>query len=977
MNKKLFSFLLLIVSCSLLQAQTSLTHLIRQEGDKGSYPFQYIALNDVLLFTAATQTTSREIWVTDGSAAGAVLLKDLAPGPYDGIKNSFIEASVKLDGNLYFAANDLNTGEIWKTDGTSAGTERVTDFLNHDIETLTRVGNQIFFFIDRDDHWQLWKSDGTATGTVVVKDDFSRELALSYQTSVNGKFIFAMHILGSDRSTLWESDGTEVGTSALTGELVALGPDWGFHELTHFVQYNQELYWVCESDSVFGVAQNVGIMKTDGTLQGTVPVTSLFSNRVDYDMDFGDVVEVDGRLYFSFFEKQYGAMTIWETDGTFNGTKAIYDVRTNQYFMPSNLLEKDNKLIFTGFNSPSGSALLSFSPPSSDLVTIKELARSIAIPARVSDENVCWLRDVNASQIMVSIPQLDPQSQGRKVWFSDLTSSGTVQNTAFDGVSFFTPFKGNMYFPQLAELVDWELWRADLQDLQPALYQNINTSGYGMYRSPKVIYAQKNNVYFPHEEIPFAGEVWKYNRVNGKTQKIEEAFEDAVSTYIDFSPGKSIAFNEDIFFVARDRIHGYELWKTDGLDVDIMPELVPENLSSSPSALTVFNNNLYYLAQDEDGDLLARSDGNEVTVVKHFQEPNNFYPRPEDLKVAKNKIFVFLTGFGKDFLWVSDGRSDGTYYIDEFISIKESAVVGDRLFFVAQPSSSSPEGLWISNGKLNQSELVKNIGSSNAVSIKDLTPLGDKLIFSAMTDEAGQELWISDGTEAGTFMLKDIFPGPSSSANFLGMKASGDHVFFIADDGVTGRELWCTDGTSAGTFLVQDINPGADRSFIRGMAAVDGNIYFQAHDGEHGAELWFAEPQPEGARLIADLLPGSLGSDPQLMVPLGQQLYFIAETETEGRQLFQVPIEGREPEFPLVDDLVIFPNPASDFMYVVNPVKPFEVFDYGIYDMLGRKIREETGVSNNKILLKEIQTGNYILRLTANGESYSKKFSKY
>ena len=63
----------------------------------------------------------------------------------------------------------------------------------------------------------------------------------------------------------------------------------------------------------------------------------------------------------------------------------------------------------------------------------------------------------------------------------------------------------------------------------------------------------------------------------------------------------------------------------------------------------------------------------------------------------------------------------------------------------------------------------------------------------------GRELWKSDGTNAGTVLVKDISPDtygygyPDQLVNVNGT------LFFTAADGANGRELWKTDGTAAGT----------------------------------------------------------------------------------------------------------------------------------------------------------------------------------
>jgi len=86
----------------------------------------------------------------------------------------------------------------------------------------------------------------------------------------------------------------------------------------------------------------------------------------------------------------------------------------------------------------------------------------------------------------------------------------------------------------------------------------------------------------------------------------------------------------------------------------------------------------------------------------------------------------------------------------------------------------------------------------------------------------GRELWASDGTAAGTVMVKDINPGSASGLY------GGDRWFtvldgigyFPANDGINGFELWRTDGTEAGTYMVKDINPGLANSDPRGLELV-------------------------------------------------------------------------------------------------------------------------------------------------------------
>ena len=91
----------------------------------------------------------------------------------------------------------------------------------------------------------------------------------------------------------------------------------------------------------------------------------------------------------------------------------------------------------------------------------------------------------------------------------------------------------------------------------------------------------------------------------------------------------------------------------------------------------------------------------------------------------------------------------------------------------------------------------------------DLVAVGSELFFAASDGVHGRELWKSNGTAAGTLMVKDIDPGPSGSYPAHLTNVSGT-LFFAANDGTHGTELWRSNGTAAGTLMVKDIHPGKE-----------------------------------------------------------------------------------------------------------------------------------------------------------------------
>jgi len=241
-------------------------------------------------------------------------------------------------------------------------------------------------------------------------------------------------------------------------------------------------------------------------------------------------------------------------------------------------------------------------------------------------------------------------------------------------------------------------------------------------------------------------------------------------------------------------------------------------------------------------------------------------------------------------LWVSDGTT--SHKVAGFAGnpIQNLTVIGARVFFTVDDGVHGNE-LWVSDGTAAGTILVSDINpGATGSSASDLINVNGELFFAANDGTHGLELWETDGTAAGTMMVKDVDPGITGGFAGTPMVNINGTVFFDATDGTHGVELWKSDGTAAGTVMVDDINLGVSGSFPTSLTNLNGTLLFFADDGTHGLELWRSDGTTAGTSLVMDINPGVSASFTTgffNVTTVNGTLFFMAQDASHGFELWK------------------------------------------------------------------------------------------
>lgn len=458
-------------------------------------------------------------------------------------------------------------------------------------------------------------------------------------------------------------------------------------------------------------------------------------------------------------------------------------------------------------------------------------------------------------------------------------------------------------------------------DNQGRLWKTDGTSSGTIQYSSKVTLAAIENLAVFNNKLYFAGsdaangtELWVTDGTDAGTQLVKNIEAGAASS----TPTDFIVFNNKLYFFATTAAAGKELWVSDGSTggTNILLDINPGAAGSyDQSEFMSLGSNLFFTAKTAtNGTELWKTNGTTggTVLVKDIRE-GNAASSPSSLSAYNGAVYFSANdGTSGGELWKSDGTAAGTVRVKDIVSGAKSAnpsefhLFKNKLYFIAekpQPFFTLYQ-LWVTDGTEAGTKIVYDYSIILAFPTLSLAVnFPDKFCF-AVTAAEGIEVWSSDGTETGTTPLRDIntqgndqallFPdiyGAAFTGSDFHNRLFNGKLFMTADDGSTGNELWITNGTIDGTVLVKDINagPASGITFTDFGFYTQSGFYFSAADGTHGLELWKSNGSDGGTAMVKDINPGAGGSFDRFILFFNGHVYFAADENNDGQtELFKV-----------------------------------------------------------------------------------------
>jgi len=797
----------------------------------------------------------------------------------------------------------------------------------------------------------------TLGGNAYVQDSFLK---------LGGFWYFSAKTLFTGEE-LFRTDGT----SATPTLVKDLNPGSGDSFISRMTIYNGML-WFTATDGVVGNE----LWVSDGTTAGTTLVTDIRVGSGTSSINF--ITGLGGKVYFGANDNVNGT-ELWVSDGTAVGTQMVKDIRPGSSSSSVSEITLDptgTKLLFRANDGTNGTELWESDGTAAGTLMITDINPGTS--SSNPDYMIHWNGEVYFSA--------SDGTTGTELWKTDGTALGTSQVADINpgggsgsvNLNYFADFGGELYFRATGPNGS-ELHKTDGTALGTVEVKDIDVVGSS---NPGDMLVYNGLLYFTADDNSANGrELWRTDGTFGGTTLVAD-IQGGASDGVSFSGNNLMISGGELFFKARSSSSDYELWKTDGVSTTLVKDIEPGTTGSTPDWFTPISpTQMMFTAKTTvQGEELWITDGTTAGTTLLAEVDNNTITgdaNPDDMHSVDGQYMLLLINDGvigeELYRWdalagltliadVNPGSSNSS--INEF----HTAYIGGKLltFFEANDGTSGNEP-WVTDGTAAGTFMLKDIrtGSSSAGPSGFFShPVHKAVYFSAKDDIAGTEMWRTDGTTAGTYMVVDINPGVSTSgtpnSGFPSQFAAfGPDLVFRGDDGVNGREAWISDSSPFGTNMLVDLYPGAstggtpNSSSPANFMEFNGKLLFVANDGNTGTEFFESDSTALGTQLLIDIRPGTSGSGPNDFATYNGELFFEANDGTNGSELWKT--DGTAAGTTMVADTRPGSSSGSPANMMVSNGKLF----FSAYDpaTVGRELWTSDGTTLGTALVTDINVG--------------------
>lgn len=804
---------------------------------EGSNPSLLTKLGDEVIFAATQNDSGEELWKSDGTEEGTVLVKDIRPG----INSSAISHLTAVGDWVYFVASSgIPDPQIWKTNGTAEGTFRITDDY-YGIDNLFEMDNNLYFTAFFSGTPLFCKIEAASDNIVILMEG----QAVGFE--VLGKIALFKAWGDGKGGELWKTDGTAAGTK-LVKDINPQGNSSNPFELTSM----NDLVFFRANDGQHGDE----LWKTDGTEEGTVLVKDIKEGAGSSGLSTLTVAE--DKLFF-VADNGADGRELWTSDGTETGTHMIRDLAVGSASSVIDEIANNNGVILFTLNKGLLNAELWRSDGTGDGTTMVRSFTTTHQPPFIrllSEINGVLYFDANEGDGL------------SELWRSDGTLEGTymVEEVKPQSVE---EVNGVLFFQGYTWELGSELWKTNGTKDGTVMVKDIFT-GTGSSIPLGVCSSELNgDIFFPATDADGVG-LWKTDGTSDGTQKVSsEAYPYRIITNL----------NGRLYFNTYSS-YGIEPGFSDGTPygTEIIADINEGLPNSDPSGYTLFKGGIYLSAyssrtNEKLGIWKVNSSGEGVDLIKgNLSSPSYFSIAPK--LYALDDVLLFTDRNG---LISSDGTTEGTQFIKQLNNPSPLVHYGSEFIFTATTSDYGEE-LWKTDGTASGTNIIKDI--TPGVTGSDIRLIGEiDDNFHFLKKEGNlYQFWITDGSGEGTQMLFDL-QMQTVGSNWIKFNNA---IYFIANNGA-GNDIWVTDLTASGTHILKDINPGYGNADITSFRIYMDTLYFIADDGQNGRTLWKSDGTEEGTVRV----PGLPGSPMSILNTVNNQLLIYVSNNDYGDELWK------------------------------------------------------------------------------------------